>query len=154
MGSEAFNRDLEMVNAGCFSPEVPLTTKFPLMEDYQNNPCPRFYGKVEDKKKVYHALKETIHPEVCDKWGELKRHSSPIPRMRLSKTARNLNKVFLTCGASATADSRCKYFQWIHTPLFNDRRPIQQLKFTTKQTQTEWLQQAEKNVEKWKRQQE
>ena len=67
MGSEAFNRDLEMVNAGCFSPEVPLTTKFPLMEDYQNNPCPRFYGKVEDKEKVYQALKETIHPEVCDK---------------------------------------------------------------------------------------
>ena len=25
MGSEAFNRDLEMANAGCFSPEVPLT---------------------------------------------------------------------------------------------------------------------------------
>ena len=151
MGSEAFNRDLEMANAGCFSPEVPLTTKFPLMEDNQNNPCPRFYGKVEDKKKVYQALKEMIHPEVCDKWGELKCHCSPIPKMRLSKTARNLNKVFLTCGASATADSRCKYFQWIHTPLFNVRRPIQQLKFATKQTQTEWLQQAEKNVEKWKR---
>ncbi|CAH3016336.1 unnamed protein product, partial [Porites evermanni] len=76
--------------------------------------------------------------------------------MRFSKTARNLNKVFLTSSAtaSATADSRCKYFQWIHTPLFNERRPIQQLKFATKQTQTQWLQQAEKNVEKWKRQQE
>ena len=60
---------------------------------------------------------------------------------------------FLTCGASATADSRCKYFQWIHTPLFIDRRPVQKLKFATKQTQTEWFQQAERNVKQWKREQ-
>ena len=151
MGSEGFNSDLEMVNAGCFSPEGPLTTRFLLIEG--NKPCPQFYGKVENKKKVYHALKETIYQEVHAKWGQLKCHCSLIPKMRLSKTARNLNKVFLTCGASASADSRCKYFQWINTPLFIDRRPIQQLKFATKQTQTEWLQQAEKNVEQWKRQQ-
>ena len=152
MGSEGFNRDLEMVNAGCFIPEDPLTTQFLFIEG--NNPCPRFYGKIKDKKKVYHALKETIHQEVHAKWGQLKCHCSLIPKMRLSKTARNPKKVFLTCGASATADSRCKYFQWIHTPLFIDRKPIQQLRFATKQTQTEWLQQAEKNVEKWKDQQE
>ena len=151
MGSEGFNRDLEMVKAGCFSPEEPLTTTFLLLEG--NISCPRFYGKVEDKKKVYHALKETIHQEVHAKWGQLKCHCSLIPKMRLSKTARNLNKVFLTCGASATADSRCRYFQWIHTPLFMDRRPIQKFKFATIQTQTEWLQQAEKNVEQWKREQ-
>ena len=90
-----------------------------------------------------------MHQEVHAKWGQLKCYCSLIPKMRLSKTAKNLNKVFLTCGASATADSRCKYFQWIHTPLFIDRRPIQQLKFATK----EWLQLAEKNVEQWKRNQ-
>ena len=28
MACEMFNRDLEMVNAGCFSPEEPLTTQF------------------------------------------------------------------------------------------------------------------------------
>ena len=151
MGSEGFNRDLEMVNASCFSPEEPLNTTFLLLEG--NISCPRFYGKAEDKKKVYHALKEAIHQEVHAKWGQLKCHCSLIPKMRLSKTARNLNKVFLTCGASATADSRCRYFQWIHTPLFMDRRPIQKLKFATTQTQTEWLQQAEKNVEQWKREQ-
>ena len=151
MGSEGFNRDLEMVNAGCFSPEEPLTTQFLLIEG--NKPCPRFYGNVEDKKKFYHALKETIHQEVHAKRGQLKYHCSLIPKMRLSKTARNLNKVFLTCGASATADSRCKYFQWIHTPLFIDRRPVQKLKFATKQTQTEWFQQAERNVKQWKREQ-
>ena len=151
MGSEGFNRDLEMVNASCFSPEEPLNTTFLLLDG--NISCPRFYGKAEDKKKVYHALKEAIHQEVHAKWGQLKCHCSLIPKMRLSKTARNLNKVFLTCGASATADSRSRYFQWIHTPLFMDRRPIQKLKFATTQTQTEWLQQAEKNVEQWKREQ-
>ena len=109
MGSEGFNRDLEMVNASCFSPEEPLNTTFLLLEG--NISCPRFYGKAEDKKKVYHALKEAIHQEVHAKWGQLKCHCSLIPKMRLSKTARNLNKVFLTCGASATADSRCRYFQ-------------------------------------------
>ena len=67
MGSEAFNRDLEMVNAGCFSPESPLTTTFLLI--FGNNPCPLFYGKVEDKKKVYQALKETIHQEVHAVFG-------------------------------------------------------------------------------------
>lgn len=153
MSSETFNKDLEMVNADCFSPELPLTTKFLLMEDYQNNPFPRFYGKIEDKKKVYHSLKETIHPEVHDKWGELKCHCSLVPQMRLSKTARNMNKVFLTCGAPATADARCKYFQWIHTALFIDRRSLHRLKFATKQTQTGWIRQAEKNVEQWKRDQ-
>ena len=154
MGSEGFNRHLEMVNAGCFSPKGPLTTKFLLVFGEQSNACPRFYGKVKDKKKVYdHALKDNIHPEVHAKWGHLKCHCSLIPKMRLSKTARNLNKVFLTCGASATSESRCKYFPWIHTPLFIDRRPIQQLKFASKQTQTEWLQQAEQNVEQWQRDQ-
>ena len=137
-----------MVNAGCFSSESPLTSQFLLIEG--NNPCPRFYDKFDDKKKVYHALKETIHREVRDKWGQLKCHCSLIPKICLSKTARNLNKVFLTCGASTADDARCKYFQWIHTALFIDRRPLHQLKYATNQTQTEWLRQAEENVEMWK----
>ena len=103
-----------MVNAGCFNPEEPLNTQFLLMEG--NNPCPRFYGKVEDKKKVY------IHPEVHAKWGHLKCHCSFIPKMRMRKmrkTARNLNKVFLTfCAPAYPAESRCKFFQWIHTLLY------------------------------------
>ena len=48
--------DLEMMKAGCFKPDDPLITKFLLMEDDKNSPCPRFYGKVDDKKKVYHAF--------------------------------------------------------------------------------------------------
>ena len=63
------------------------------------------------------VLQQENHPEVRAKWGNLTCHCQKLPKMRLSKTARNLNKVFLTCGGSAH-DARCKYFQWIHTPLY------------------------------------
>ena len=109
MVSEGFNRDLEMVNAGCFSSEEPLITQLLVWD--QNKPCPRFYGKIEDKKKVYYALKDDIDRDVHAKWGQLKCHCSFIPKMRLSKTAGNLNKVFLTCGAPAyPTESHCKFF--------------------------------------------
>ena len=101
MACETFNQDLEMINAGYCSLDSPLTTEFLLPAFEGNNLCPRFYGKVEDKKKVYHALKEDMHAEVQTKWEELKCHCSRIPIIRLSKTARNLNKVFLTCGTPA-----------------------------------------------------
>ena len=152
MACETFNQDLEMINAGGCSLDSPLTTQFLLPAFEGNKLCPRFYGKIEDKKKVYHALKEDMHTEVQTKWGELKCHCSRILIIRLSKTARNLNKVFLTCGTPATADTRCKYFQWIHTPPFIDKRPIHNLKYATNLTRAEWMQQAEASVEKWKQQ--
>ena len=80
----------------------------------------------------------------------MKCHCSRIPILHLSKTARNLNKVFLTCGTPALAETRCKYFQWIHTPLFIDKRPIHKLKYATNLSRAEWKQQAEANVETWK----
>ena len=139
-----------MINAGCCSLDSPLTTQFLLPAFEGNKLCPRFYGRIKHKKKVYHALKEDMHAEVQSKWGELKCHCLLIPKMRLSETARNLNKLFLTSGTPATADIHCKYFQWIHTPLFIDKRPIHNLKYATNLTQAVWMQQAEANVEKWK----
>ena len=118
LACETFNRDLES----------PLTTQFLLPAFEGNKLCPGFYGRIEHKKKVYHALKEDMHAEVQSKWGELKCHCLLIPKMRLSETARNLNKLFLTSGTPATADIHCKYFQWIHTPLFIDKRPIHRVK--------------------------
>ena len=84
------------------------------------------------------------------------------PQDALSKTAKNLNKVFLTCGGSAQ-DARCKYFQRIHTPLYplpsdpmsdwlrKTYKP-RPLKSFTKENR-EWMQQAEQNVEQWKKRQ-
>lgn len=59
-----FNGDLELVNADGFNTEEPLNTKFLLVFGDQEKRFPSFYGKVEDKEKVYKALKEDIYPEV------------------------------------------------------------------------------------------
>ena len=142
--------DLEMMNVDFGGPDGPLNTQFLLSIFDEKKLCPRFYGKELDKLKVYDALKKDMHAEVNTRWGELKCHCSRIPILRLSKTARNLNKVFLTCGTPASAETRCKYFQWIHTPLFIDKRPIHKLKYATNLSRAEWKQQAEANVETWK----
>ena len=131
MSCETFNQDLEMINAGCCSSDSPLNSQFLLSAFEEDKLCPRFYGKTEGKQKVYHALKNDMHAEVQTKWGDLRCHCSRIPILRLSKTARNLNKVFLTCGTPASAETRCKYFQWIHTSLFIDKRPIHKFKYAT-----------------------
>ena len=99
---------------------------------------------------MYEALKNDIHVDVKIQWEDLRCHCSEIPSLRLSKTARNLNKVFLTCGTPPSAETRCKYFQWIHTPLFLDKRPIYKLKYATNLSKTEWMRQAEVNVETMK----
>ena len=104
-----------------FHGNEPLTTEFLLVFGDQEKPCPSYYGKDEDKKKVKMVLQQEIHPEVHAKWGNLMCHCQRIPKIRLSKTAKNLNKVFLTCGGS-TQDARCKFFQWIHTPLFRQKQ--------------------------------
>ena len=83
LACETFNQDLEMINTGCCSLDSPLTTQFPLPAFERNKLCPRFYGRIEQKKKVYHALKEDMHAEVQSKWGDLKCHCLLIPKMRL-----------------------------------------------------------------------
>ena len=145
-----------------FNRADPLTTEFLLVFGDQEKPCPSYYGKEEDKKKFKMVLQQEIHFEVRAKWGNLTCHCQKLAKMRLSKTAKNLNKVFLACGGSAQ-DARCKYFQWIHTPLYplpsdpmpdwlrKTYKPIP-LKSFTKQNR-EWMQQAEKNVEQWTKQQ-
>ena len=143
--------DLAMMNVDFGATESdPLNTQFLLPVFEEDKLCPRFYGKNADKLKVYHALKKDMHAEVKSKWGDLRCHCSRIPILRISKTARNLNKVFLTCGTPALAETRCKYFQWIHTPLFIDKRPIHKLKYATNLSRAEWMKQAEANVETWK----
>ena len=142
--------DLAMMNVDFGDADSPLSTEFVLSCFDEKKLYPRFYGKQLDKLKVYEALKKDTHPEVKTQWGDLRCHCSRIPILRLSKTARNLNKVFLTCGTPASAETRCKYFQWIHTSLFVDKRPLHKLKYVTNLSKAEWKQQAEANVETWK----
>ena len=143
--------DLKMMSVDFGATESdPFNTTFLVSCFDEKKLCPRFYGKNVDKLKVYDALTKDMHAEVKSKWGELKCHCSRIPILRLSKTARNLNKVFLTCATPATAGTRCKYFQWIHTPLFIDKRPPHKLKYATNLSRAQWMQQAEANIETWK----
>ena len=146
----SIEEDLAMMNVDFGGPDGPLNTQFLLPCFDEKKLCPRFYGKNADKLKVYDALKKDMHAEVKSQWGELKCHCSRIPILRLSKTARNLNKVFLTCGTPASAETRCKYFQWIHTALFIDKRPPHKRKYATNLSRAEWMRQAEANVETWK----
>ena len=139
-----------MMNVDFGGPDDPLNTQFVLSCLDEKKLCPRFYGKNVDKLKVYEALTKDMHAEVKSQWGELKCHCSRIPILRLSKTAKNLNKVFLICGTPASAETRCKYFQWIHTALFIDKRPLHKLKYATNLSRAEWMRQAEANVETWK----
>ena len=41
--------------------------------------------------------------------------------MKLSRTKKNFHRVFLTCGQA----SPCRYFQWMHAPLWKPKRPSQ-----------------------------
>ena len=145
------------------------------MEDNKDNPCPRFYGKLDDKKKVYHALKDEIHPEVHAKWGHWNVIVTTFQRCDSVKHQEiNLNKVFLTCGVPYNREVQkprappCNYFQWIHTalyPLPSDTVPEWLMKFAASRQpkgykprplksvnsdqQTKWFQQAEQNVNQW-----
>ena len=136
--------ELTMMNIDLGEDGEPLNTYFVLNILEGKKDCPRFYGKKADKIRVCEALQKEIHLEVKSKWGELRCHCTKIPVIRLSKTSRNLHKVFLTCGIPQGATTRCKYFQWIHTELFIDKRPVHKLMYTTNQTkeaetQTMWM---------------
>ena len=76
-----------------FHGNEPLTTEFLLVFGDQEKPCPSFYGEEDDKKKVKEVLQQEIHPEVRSKWGHLQCYCQKMPKIRLSKTAKNLNSV-------------------------------------------------------------
>ena len=67
-----------------FHGNEPLTTEFLLVFGDQEKPCPSYYGKDEDKKKVQMVLQQEIHPDVRAKWGNLTCHCQKLPKMRLS----------------------------------------------------------------------
>lgn len=91
--------------------EVPLHTQFLVNE---KGICPVYFGSYEDKQRVAHALCTELHLKVLSKWGTISCHCGIVPRIKLSKTPRNMHKVFLCC---ERYQNPCKYFQWIHQPL-------------------------------------
>jgi len=72
--------------------------------------CPVFCNK-DNKQIVLEKLKHETSPDIRSKWGIIYCFCGFKPGMRLSRSEKNFNRVFLTCG-NANRHQRCKYFQW------------------------------------------
>ena len=92
----------------------PLHTNFVLPEKGLANgyTCPVYFGNVDSKQTVLDIICNSIHPKIHQQWGTFACHCGLVPRLKLSQTPRNPNKVFLSCPKEREA--RCNYFQWIH----------------------------------------
>ena len=92
----------------------PLHTNFVLPEKGLANDytCPVYFGNVDSKWTVLDIICNSIHPKIHQQWGTFACHCGLVPTLKLSKTVRNMNKVFLSCPKKREA--RCNYFQWIH----------------------------------------
>ena len=107
----------------CVNPQAnfgPLRFKCP------QERCPVYL--FEDTREVMmEALKEDTHPQVRARLqrGELKCKCGFVPKMKLSRTAKNYNKVFFSCGSFLTHAKPCGYFQWLHGPLWCPREQAQ-----------------------------
>ena len=88
--------------------------------------CPVYL--FEDTREVMlEALKNDTHPQVQArlKRGELRCECGFVPKMKLSRTSKNYNKVFFSCGSFLTHAKPCGYFQWLHGPLWCPREQAQ-----------------------------
>ena len=74
--------------------------------------CPVFFGSMEQKQMVLNKLCHEIHPKLQQLWGTMACACGLVPKLKLSQTERNPNKVFLTC--PRVQEARCNFFQWIH----------------------------------------
>ena len=92
----------------------PLHNNFVLPEKGLANcyTCPVYFGNADSKQTVLDTICNSIHPKIQEQWGTFACHCGLVPRLKLSQTPRNPNKVFLSC--PKTREARCNYFQWIH----------------------------------------
>ena len=88
--------------------------------------CPVYL--FEDSREVMmEKLKQDTHPQVRARLqrGELKCKCGLVPRMKLSRTSKNYQKVFFSCGSFLPGQDPCGYFQWLHGPLWCPREQAQ-----------------------------
>ena len=112
------HRFLECVN--------PQSNFGPLRFKCPQEGCPVYL--FEDTREVMmEKLKEDTHPQVHArvKRGELKCKCGFVPKMKLSRTTKNYNKVFFSCGSFLMHAKPCGYFQWLHGPLWRPREQAQ-----------------------------
>ena len=88
--------------------------------------CPVYL--FEDTREVMmEKLKEDTHPQVRARLqrGKLKCQCGFVPKMKFSRTNKNYQKVFFSCGSFLTHAEPCGYFQWLHGPLWRPREQAQ-----------------------------
>ena len=128
---ERRQRNRESMQEACpFHPLEPLKVLNPDAEfgplycKCPEDQCP-VWCTTETAPIVLPELIENTHPEVRAKLTEIKCKCSEVPRMKLSRTDKNKNRVFLTCGHNPLQNEACDYFQWMHAPLWKPKRPLQ-----------------------------
>ena len=88
--------------------------------------CPVYLFE-DTRERMMEILKEETHPQVRARVqrGELKCKCGFVPKMKLSRTAKNYHKVFFSCGSFLLGKEPCGYFQWLHGPLWCPRERAQ-----------------------------
>ena len=81
----------------------------------------------ESREVMMEKLKEDTHPQVRAllQRGELRCRCGLVPKMKLSRTSKNYQKVFFSCGSFLPGKEPCGYFQWLHGPLWRPREQAQ-----------------------------
>ena len=124
-----------------FHPLVPLKILNPETVDepyyYSCNDCP-VWCTSNTVATVLPELENHTHPEVRAKLTELTCRCDLKPRMKLSQSEKNPDKVYLTCGQNPREKEQCGYFQWMHGPLWRPKRPQQPFTQSLHQTFDKW----------------
>ena len=92
----------------------PLHSNFLVPNKGKKSSSPMFFGNQQDKQLVVDKLCSNIHQETLKQWGTMACFCGVVPRLKLSKTVNNPNRVFVCC--PKPQDQKCKFFQWIDKP--------------------------------------
>ena len=68
-------------------------------------PCMLFCGK-EQGPKYMAAVRQGIHPDICDRWEKLNCFCGHYPVLKQSKSYKNPDSLYLSCGDN----QKCKFF--------------------------------------------
>ena len=88
--------------------------------------CPVYFFE-DTRQVILDKLNDETHPQVRAKLkqGSLTCQCGFTPKMKLSRTTKNFQKVFFSCGQFNRTQPPCGYFQWLHGPLWQPRQQAQ-----------------------------
>ena len=92
--------------------DKPVHTNFVLPNQGMYSTFPVFFGSFQSKQIVAEALCNELYTKVLNQWGIISCDCGLVPKLQLSQTPRNKNKLFVGC--PKPREARCGYFQWIH----------------------------------------